>query len=97
MESATLKAKNGKSTSSNMIKGYDELTEKINQTISLIKEVNISSKEQEERIIQINETIASLDTKTQENANIASQTNSAAVKMNNISEEIEEEVSKKIY
>ena len=80
-----------------MIIGYNELTGKINQTIDLIKEVDSSSKEQEQRIIQINDAITSLDSKTQENANIASQTNNAAAKMNDISDEIEQEVSKKSF
>ena len=97
VESATSKANSGKNISSEMIIGYNELTGKINQTIDLIKEVDSSSKEQEQRIIQINDAITSLDSKTQENANIASQTNNAAAKMNDISDEIEQEVSKKSF
>ena len=97
VESATSKANGGKNISSEMITGYDQLSEKVNQTIDLIKEVETASVEQESRIVQINDAINSLDSKTQENANIATQTNSAAEKMNDIAEEIENEVNKKSF
>ena len=97
MKKASGKANEGKKISDEMIQGYHQLTEKINQTIELIKEVEGSSKEQEARIIQINDTIGSLDHQTQQNANIASQTNNAAIEMDNISNRIEEEVNKKTF
>ena len=97
VEKASHRATDGKQVSDEMISGYNELSKKITQTIELINKVEISSKEQEERIIQINDTISSLDRQTQENANIASQTDTVAIEMNNISNEIEEEVNKKIF
>ncbi len=97
VEKASTKANEGKKISDEMITGYNILSEKINQTIGLIKEVESSSKEQEQRIIQINDTIGSLDRQTQENANIATQTSDAATQMSEISHEIDQEVNKKRF
>lgn len=97
VEKASQKANEGKQISDDMIGGYNILSEKINQTIDLIKEVESSSKEQERRIIQINDTIASLDRQTQENANIATQTSDAAAQMSEISNQIDQEVNKKRF
>lgn len=97
VENASNKTNEGKTISTEMIEGYNNLSNKLNQTIGLIKDVESSSKDQEERIIQVNDAINSLDSQTQENANIASQTNSAAIEMNEISNKIEEEVNKKSF
>ena len=97
VQNAAAKANEGKSISDEMILGYNKLIEKINQTMELIKDVESSSKEQENSIIQINDTITSLDRQTQQNANIATQTNKAAVEMDNISKEIERVVNEKKF
>ena len=44
-----------------MISGYKELNQNIQQTINLILDIEISSKEQLSRIEQINDAITSLD------------------------------------
>ncbi len=92
---ASLKANDGKKISDEMITGYNQLTEKINQTMELIKDVEQASKVQESSIMQINDVISSLDTQTQQNADIATQTNSAAIQMDKISQEIEHSVNQK--
>jgi methyl-accepting chemotaxis protein len=55
------------------------LNNSIEQTISLIKDVEMASKEQLLGINQINDAVNSLDQQTQRNAQIASQTHDVAV------------------
>ena len=76
---ATSKANQGKDISNNMINGYKELNINIQQTINLIQDIEMSSKEQLLGIEQINDALNSLDQQTQENAQIASQTHDIAV------------------
>ena len=78
VENANAKANQGKSIADNMIDGYTGLNENISKTIELISNVETASKEQQMGITQINDAITSLDRQTQENANIASQTNDVA-------------------
>ncbi len=79
VETATLKADEGKKISEMMISGYQTLNEDIKKTITLIKDVELSSKEQLTGIEQINDAINLLDRQTQENAMIANQTYDVAV------------------
>ena len=62
-----------------MINGYKELNENIQQTINLISDIEMSSKEQLTGIEQINDAVNSLDAQTQQNAQIASQAHDVAV------------------
>ena len=78
VENATQKANNGKSIANEMIEGYTHLNNSIDKTIELISDVESASKEQQNGIVQINDTIATLDQQTQENATIASQTSNIA-------------------
>ena len=78
VENATAKANQGKHIADNMIDGYTGLNDNISKTIELISNVETASKEQQMGIVQINDAINSLDRQTQENANIASQTNDIA-------------------
>jgi methyl-accepting chemotaxis protein len=78
VENATSKANQGKNIADKMIDGYTGLNENISKTIDLISNVETASKEQQMGISQINDAVASLDRQTQENANIASQTNDIA-------------------
>jgi methyl-accepting chemotaxis protein len=74
VSNATQKANNGKNIADKMIAGYSELNENIAQTIELIKNVEMASKEQLAGINQINDAVTLLDRQTQQNANIASET-----------------------
>jgi methyl-accepting chemotaxis protein len=76
---ATSKANQGKEIANYMIEGYKELNENISQTINLIQDIEMSSKEQLSGIEQINDAVNSLDRQTQQNAAIASQTHDVAV------------------
>ena len=67
-----------------MINGYKELNVSIQQTINLISDIEMSSKEQLTGIEQINDAVNQLDEQTQQNAQIASQTHDVALITDNI-------------
>ena len=79
VENATKKANQGKEIANYMISGYKELNENISQTINLISDIEMSSKEQLMGIEQINDAVTQLDQQTQQNAAVASQTHDVAV------------------
>ncbi|QKF66179.1 4HB sensor-containing MCP-domain signal transduction protein [Arcobacter venerupis] len=79
VENATTKANQGKDIANNMISGYKELNQNISQTINLIQDIEMSSKEQLSGIEQINMAVTQLDQQTQQNANVAAQTNDVAI------------------
>jgi methyl-accepting chemotaxis protein len=79
VENATSKANQGKDIANNMIHGYKELNENISQTINLIQDIEMSSKEQLLGIEQINDAVTQLDQETQQNAAVASQAHDVAV------------------
>ena len=85
VEDATSKAQNGKDISAQMIEGYEELNENISNTISIIKEVTIASKEQERGIIQINDAVNTLDQATQKNAQVANEISDMASNISHMS------------
>jgi len=72
VQSATSKAKEGKTVSAQMIDGFNELNENITTTIELIDDVANATKEQQDAMAQINDTVNSLDRETQRNAAQAS-------------------------
>ena len=88
VENANEKANEGKSIASSMIEGYNSLNNDIGKTIELINEVNISSKEQQTGISQINDTINSLDRQTQTNASSADQANQIAQSTSRLAQDI---------
>jgi len=79
VSNATQKANNGKKIADSMISGYTTLNDNIEQTINLIKDVEMASKQQLSGINQINDAIGNLDQQTQRNASIASETHDVAV------------------
>jgi hypothetical protein len=72
MKERVAKSNEGKEIADDMIKGYDNLTNKISDTKMIIDNVTRFSREQETGIVQINDTISRLDRATQENAMTAS-------------------------
>jgi methyl-accepting chemotaxis protein len=74
VENASIKANTGKNTADKMILGYNNLNENISKTIKLIGNIEISSKEQQNGIEQINNAVTTLDAQTQQNANVALET-----------------------
>jgi methyl-accepting chemotaxis protein len=97
VENATSKANHGKQIANHMIEGYKELNQNIQQTINLIQDIEMSSKEQLTGIEQINDTVNSLDQQTQQNASIASQTHDVAVTTDNIAKLIVSSTNEKEF
>jgi methyl-accepting chemotaxis protein len=97
VENATIKANTGKKNADEMISGYAELNENINKTTQLISHVEVASTEQKQGIEQINDAVASLDSRTQENANVANHTHQIAMDTSNIAKDIIENVNKKKF
>lgn len=94
---ATAKANNGKSIADRMIHGYEDLSENITKTLDLIKDVESASKEQHVGIEQINNAIASLDQQTQQNANVATNTQTIANQTQNLAITIVESANTKEF
>jgi methyl-accepting chemotaxis protein len=88
VESATLKAKEGKEISDDMIKGYETLSGSFNETILLIEDVSSASKEQMTGIEQINDTVTMLDKMTQENASDANAVSQIANDVSSMSNDL---------
>jgi methyl-accepting chemotaxis protein len=84
VQNATSKANNGKQISDEMINGYTQLNDNILQTINLIKNAEVASKEQLQGVEQINNAVNALDKQTQQNASIASASHDVAVQTDTI-------------
>ena len=93
VESATIKANEGKEISISMIEGFNILEEKITNTNHLIDDVTIAAKEQNTGMIQISDAVNQLDRFTQENASIADKTNDIARETNDIANDIVKNVN----
>ncbi len=94
VELATSKAQDGKNIAEVMVNDYNSLNENILKNIKLIKDVETANKEQGRGIEQINDSINSLDKRTQENASIANQTHEVAKKADDIAKKIEDSTNK---
>ncbi|WP_320035257.1 methyl-accepting chemotaxis protein [Halarcobacter sp.] len=88
VENATTKANDGKLIADKMIHGYHDLNENIAKTIEIIKDIEMSSKEQQSGIEQINDAVTELDQQTQENASVATHTKEVAVQTQYIATKI---------
>ncbi|MDC0933444.1 methyl-accepting chemotaxis protein [Arcobacteraceae bacterium] len=97
VELATSKAIYGKSISHEMIGGYDKLLVNIEKTTDSIQSIASSSKEQEQGISQINNSISLLDSKTKENTTISKETKDIAMKTDSIAKEIVLDLSNKKF
>ncbi len=97
VESANVKANEGKNIADKMIHGYTSLNSDINKTIELISDVTNAAKEQEVGILQINDAVNLLDQQTQQNARIASETQDIASHTSTIAKDILLDVDKKEF
>jgi len=97
VENATSKANSGKQISDKMIEGYTNLNNSISATTQLIANVETSSKNQQQKIIEINNSILDINTKIQQNATLADETQEIAIQTQNISDFILENVDKKDF
>jgi methyl-accepting chemotaxis protein len=94
VESASIQTKDGKEISSTMIKGFEDLEEKINETNNMINDVTDSAKEQTDVMLHLSDTVNNLDKFTQENAQVADKTNSIAKNTNTIAVKVVENANK---
>ena len=97
VENATIKANEGKDISKNMIEGYVGLTKDIQQTITLIQDIEMSSKEQLVGIEQINDAVNQLDRQTQQNAMVSSQTHDVAIITDEIAKMVVSDANEKEF
>ncbi|MGB5866518.1 MAG: cache domain-containing protein [Arcobacteraceae bacterium] len=97
VENATQKANSGKKIADNMIDGYAKLNENITKTIELISEVESISKEQKTGIEQINSAIGQLDRQTQQNAQVASDTQNIAIQTQSIAKDVLDDANAKEF
>ena len=97
VESANIKANDGKTIANEMIQGYNILNENIDKTIQLIQSVANISKEQQVGIIQINSAIDILEQQVKSNAEVSSQTNNIAIKTSNIANTIVNNTNQKKF
>jgi methyl-accepting chemotaxis protein len=97
VDSASIKANEGKAVSDEMIKGYEELNDNATQTIHLIEDVSVASKEQMTGIEQINDAVTMLDRVTQENASEANSVAQIASEVSNMANQLVAEASAKKF
>ncbi len=97
VEAATQKAKIGKEVSDDMIVGYTNLNEKIAATEEIMSNVSNTSEDQQNRILQINNTVSELDHKTQQNAQSASRLNDISAEVSSLAQKIDKTLSKAQY
>ena len=97
VESANVKANEGKTIADEMISGYEKLSSNISQTTELINDIAQSSKEQQLGVSQINDAINSLDKQTQQNASTAAGAYDIANNTFNLSEDIVSDANKKEF
>ena len=94
VENATKKANDGKHISDDMIEGYTNLNQSISKTIDIISNIEKASKLQQQSISQVNQTIVSLDSQTQENSKIADKTKEIAIQTDSVAKLIVKDVNK---
>jgi methyl-accepting chemotaxis protein len=97
VEVALEKANEGKDISDSMIKGFTHLNEDIKSTISLIEEVTDISKSQEDAIININQKINHIESRSFENSELANKAASISSITNKLAQTIVEDAKKKKF
>ncbi|MFW3372652.1 methyl-accepting chemotaxis protein [Aliarcobacter butzleri] len=97
VESANIKANDGKTIANEMIEGYTVLNTNIDKTIELISSVADISKEQQVGIIQINSAINILEQQIKANAEVSAQANNIAIKTSNIANTIVDTANQKEF
>lgn len=85
VEDASVKSNEGKTIATDMIAGYTTLNDKIAVTKEIIDDVANASKELEIGMVQINDTMNSLDRVTQQNASVSSEIDSISTKVSELS------------
>jgi len=97
VEEATQKANEGKIISNQMIDGYEEVTNNIQENVTLINEVSEIIKEELNEIENINNVTNNLNGAIEQNFAIADRTEKIAVETSEIANMIVEDVAKKEF
>ena len=97
VKNAKNRADEGKDIATDMINGYDTLTKNIQSQIAIIDDVSNASHEQKQAIEQINDAITELDKTTQQNASAATQINSQALCIEELSQKLVDVVNHTSY
>ena len=97
VDSASIKASEGKKVSDDMIKGYETLNDNATQTIAIIQDVSVASKEQMTGIEQINDAVTMLDRVTQENAHEANSVAQIASEVSQMANDLVADASAKKF
>ena len=95
--SATTTANSGKDMATTMIEGYELLNSNISSTITIINQVANDTKVQLSKIHIIDESITVIDKETNQNAQIAIQTNIISQQANEIATKIVEDAKSKEF
>ncbi|MCT7520735.1 methyl-accepting chemotaxis protein [Aliarcobacter cryaerophilus] len=88
VELATKKANEGKEIANSMIEGYKDLNSNVSQTVTLISDIEMASKEQLLGIEQINDAVNNLDAQTQQNAMVSNQINDLSREVSELSSKL---------
>jgi len=97
VESASIKADEGKTIASEMIEGYVSLNSNIDKTIELITDVAHISKNQQVGIVQINDAVNILEEQIDANTEVSLETNNIATKTSNIANTIVDDANTKEF
>ncbi|MFX4232971.1 methyl-accepting chemotaxis protein [Aliarcobacter butzleri] len=97
VESATIKANEGKVIAQEMQDGYKSLHSHITETLSIIEDVSIAAKEQMKGIEQVSDTIVTLNKITKENESETIQITSIAAEVSEMAYEVVEDAKNKKF
>jgi len=97
VESANIKANEGKTIANNMIEGYSCLNIDIDKTIEIINDVANTAKKQQIEIVQINDAVNVLKQQIQANAEVSAEANDIAGKTSDIANTIVDNANEKDF
>jgi methyl-accepting chemotaxis protein len=88
IEEAVKNSENGVSINTEVLKNFQEITEKINKVSQVVAEIAAASEQQDQGIGQVNKAVEQMNMLTQQNAANAEESASAAEEMSSQSEEM---------
>jgi methyl-accepting chemotaxis protein len=88
IEEAVKNSENGVAINSEVLKNFQEITEKINKVSQVVAEIAAASDQQDQGITQVNRAVEQMNLLTQQNAANAEESASAAEEMSSQSEEM---------
>jgi methyl-accepting chemotaxis protein len=88
IEEAVRNSENGVSINAEVLKNFQDITEKINKVTQVVAEISAASEQQDQGISQVNRAVEQLNQLTQQNAANAEESASAAEEMSSQSEEM---------